>query len=124
MAGTKIAPDTLGQLRYGELRMELTDAIKEMVLAVDNAKKPGKITLTLAFKPGKGGQIEITDDLKAVQPKPEKGSSLFFPTPEGNLERNDPRQPSFEGVRSIEEEVLSRREAPAEQPLKPRAVAG
>lgn len=121
MAGPRQASDMLGQLRFGELQDELTQHIRDMVKAVDGAKKPGTITLKLTFKPGKGGQLEIVDDMAVKLPKPEKGSSLFFPTVDGNLERNDPRQRQFEGVRTVDEEIAARR-APEATPLQARVV--
>ncbi|AFN39079.1 hypothetical protein G167_gp75 [Burkholderia phage BcepMigl] len=125
MAGPKPFNDTLVQLRYGELHDELTDAINEVVHKVASTQKGGKITLTLAFKSGKGGQIEIADELKVVLPKEEKGSTIMFATPEGNLQREDPRQKTFEGIRSVEQEMQARKDATTEAPLTPRAaVAG
>src|ERR1700752_2952598 len=110
MAGPKPFNDTLVQLRFGELHDELTDAINEVVTKVSNTQKAGKITLTLAFKAGKGGQIEIADELKVVLPKEEKGSTIMFATTEGNLTRQDPRQQTFEGIRSVDQEIQARKE--------------
>lgn len=121
MAGPKQAADMLRQLRYGTLQDELTEEIRAMVLAVTNAKKAGKITLTLSFKPVKSGQIEISDDIKVARPKEDKATSLFFPTVEGNLERQDPRQQQFEGIRSVDQEIEARR-APEATPLQARTV--
>lgn len=125
MAGPKPFNDTLVQLRFGELHGELTDAINEIVTKVATTQKAGKLTLTLAFKAGKGGQIEIVDELKVTLPKEEKGSTIMFATPEGNLQRQDPRQQTFEGIRSVDQELQARKEAAADAPLTPRAaVAG
>lgn len=109
MAGAKPFNDTLVQLRFGELHDELTDAMNDMVRKVDASQKAGKITLTLSFKAGKGGQLEIADDLKVTLPKIEKATSILFATPEGNLQRQDPRQKTFEGIRSVEQEVTEQR---------------
>lgn len=124
MAGPKPFNDTLVQLRYGELHSELTDAINEVVTKVASTQKGGKITLTLAFKSGKGGQIEIADELKVVLPKEEKGSTIMFATPEGNLTRQDPRQQTFEGIRSVDQELQARKDAATDAPLQPRTAAG
>ncbi len=124
MAGPKPFNDTLVQLRYGELHSELTDAVNEVVTKVATTQKSGKITLTLAFKSGKGGQIEIADELKLVLPKEEKGSTIMFATVEGNLQREDPRQKTFEGIRSVEQEMQARKDTNAAAPLQPRAAAG
>ncbi|ULR75081.1 hypothetical protein JC1_9 [Burkholderia phage JC1] len=113
MAGPKPFNDTLVQLRYGELHDELTDAINEIVQKVASTQKAGKLVLTLAFKAGKGGQIEIADELKVTLPKEEKGSTIMFATPEGNLQREDPRQRTFEGIRSVSQELQERQRAVA-----------
>ena len=109
MAGPKPFNDTLMQLRFGTLHDELTDNINELVTKVDQTQKGGKLVLTLTLKPGKGGQIEIADDIKLTLPKVEKGSSIMFATPEGNLQREDPRQKTFEGIRSVDAEIQARR---------------
>jgi len=37
-------------------------------------------------------------------PKPERGVSIFFATPDNNLQQNDPRQGELEGIRSVDAE--------------------
>ena len=111
MAGPKPFNDTLVALRFGELHDDLTEALNELVKKVDVTQKSGKIVLTLAIKAGKGGQIEIADDLKLTLPKLEKATSILFATPEGNLQRQDPRQKTFEGIRSVDEEAGIQRTA-------------
>ncbi|MGX0133058.1 hypothetical protein [Cupriavidus metallidurans] len=111
MAGPKPFNDTLVQMRYGELHDDLTDALNDLVATVDKTQKAGKLVLTLSLKPGKGGQIEIADDLKVTKPKEEKSNTIMFATPEGNLQREDPRQRSFEGIRSVSQELQERQVA-------------
>ncbi|MDN7179061.1 hypothetical protein M0D69_13770 [Caballeronia sp. SEWSISQ10-4 2] len=96
-------------LRFGELHDDLTEALNELVKKVDITQKSGKIVLTLGIKAGKGGQIEISDDLKLTLPKLEKATSILFATPEGNLQRQDPRQKTFEGIRSVDQEAEAQR---------------
>jgi len=124
MAGPKPFNDTLVQLRFGELHDELTEAMNEMVKKVDASQKSGKIVLTLAFKAGKGGQLEIADDLKITLPKIEKATSILFATPEGNLQRQDPRQKTFEGIRSVEQEMEQRKTGTNDAAPAPLAVRG
>lgn len=38
-------------------------------------------------------------------PKEVKGSSIFWATPEGNLTRDDPKQRSIEGLRTLDQET-------------------
>ncbi len=107
--------DTLAQIRYGELNDELAEAMNELVTKVSSTGKTGKLTLTLSLKPGKSGQIEIADDLKVTPPKEERGHTIMFATPEGNLQREDPRQRSIEGIRSVDQEAKALREARSER---------
>lgn len=93
---------TIDSLRFGTLSDELTDKLRELVNQCATTGRAGTITLTLALKPGKGGQIEVFDEVKLKLPKEEKGSSLMFATPENNLQREDPRQMQLEGLRSVE----------------------
>lgn len=94
--------DTLHSLRFGKLADECTSKLRELVAACDTTGRGGALTLTIALKPGKGGQIEVFDDIKLKLPKEERGSSLMFSTPEFGLQRNDPRQQEIEGLRSVD----------------------
>lgn len=93
---------TVEALRFGTLGDELTDALRDVVARCASTGRAGAITLTLSLKPGKGGQIEVFDEIKTKLPKEERGSSLMFATPENNLQREDPRQLSLPHVRSVE----------------------
>lgn len=84
--------DTLNALRFGELSEELTQKLGQLTAACVETQRNGQITLTLTLKPGRGGQVEVIDDVKLKLPKEERGSSIMFTTPEGNLQREDPRQ--------------------------------
>lgn len=108
-------PDTLAHIRYGELAEELADGLNELVSKVSSTGKAGKLVLTLALKPGKGGQIEVADDLKLTLPKEDRGHTIMFATPEGNLQREDPRQRSLEGIRSVDQEAKALREVREER---------
>lgn len=91
-----LATDTLAKLRQGELVDELTTAMQKLVSVCADTGKKGSLTLKITLQPGKAGQIEIHDELVVKEPKQEKGTSIMFATPEGNLVRDDPRQKKFE----------------------------
>lgn len=97
--------DTLGQLRFGTLNDDLSAALNELVTACSNTGKVGELKLSIKLKPGKGGQIEVFDDIQVKAPKEERGSSIMFATPEGNLQREDPRQMQIDGLRSVDMET-------------------
>lgn len=97
--------ETIVALRYGTLHDDLTNELNALVSKVANSMKAGELTLKLKLKPGKGGQIEIVDDILVKAPKEEKGTSIMFATPDGNLTREDPRQLQIEGLRSVDMET-------------------
>lgn len=98
---------TIEALRFGTLGDELTDKQRELVAACASTGRSGSLTLTLQLKPGKGGQIEVFDEIKLKLPKEEKGSSLMFATPENNLTREDPRQMTLTGLKTVEQAAAS-----------------
>jgi len=103
MAGKKPFNDTLVQLRYGTLHDELTDELNKLTEDVTRIGKGGTLTLTIKLKPtNNSGQIEIIDNIKVVTPKETKGTTIMFATPENNLSRDDPKQLSIEGLRSVD----------------------
>ena len=94
--------DTLNQMRFGTLSDDLTKALHDLTQKCNDTGRAGKLTLELQLKPGKGGQIEVFDDIRVKLPKEERGSTIMFSTPEGNLTREDPRQLQIEGLRAVE----------------------
>ncbi|HWH83201.1 MAG TPA: hypothetical protein VNU71_13300 [Burkholderiaceae bacterium] len=93
---------TVEALRFGTLSDELTKQLRDLVAKCSESGRSGALTLTLQLKPGKGGQIEVFDDLKVKLPKEERGSSLMFATVDNNLQREDPRQLQLEGLRTVD----------------------
>jgi len=102
---TKPFTDTLSALRFGTLVDDLTKALHELTQKCTDTGRAGTLTLTLGLKPGKGGQIEVFDDIKVKTPKEERGSSIMFATVEGNLQREDPRQLTLTGLRTVDAET-------------------
>ena len=71
---------TLSDIYRGGLLSELDEKLSEVVKAAELTGKQGSLALTLKIKTkGNSGQVEITP-------------VLMFATPEGNLQRQDPRQ--------------------------------
>lgn len=89
--------DFLREHRSGLTHSELTDALKELVAAVTEERKGGKITLTITVKPlGKGDGLEVSCDVKLAAPVPTPGTSIWFATPDNDLSRVDPRQQAMD----------------------------
>lgn len=98
---TRSAIDILQELRYGTLVDDLSEKLQEVVSACDNTRKVGELRLTIKIKPGKSGEVEITDQIKATIPELPKGGSIMYVTPEGNLQRQDPRQMTLDHIKEI-----------------------
>jgi len=65
-----------------------------------------QLVLKLKVKPSKTGPFEIIDDIKLNMPKEDKGTSLMWPTPEGHLQSNDPRQNELPGLAVVDKGTL------------------
>lgn len=79
--------------RGGGLHGELSDALAELVLACDEHRKAGTLTLTIKVAPNSDGvTVTVTDKLVVKAPEGERGAALFFVDADGNLNRRDPRQ--------------------------------
>jgi hypothetical protein len=107
--------DLLRDLRYGETLDELSAALNELVQQCVLSNKPGELRLTLKLKPTKSGAFEITDAITLAGPKPERGSSLLFATPENNLTRNNPRQQNLD-LRTVDIDTSAPRAVDTSQP--------
>lgn len=97
--------DTLNALRYGQLHQELTDNLHKLTKACQDTGKTGEMILKIKIKPGKAGQMELIDEIKTKLPEFERGSTILFTTPEGVLQREDPRQLKLEGLRMVDHET-------------------
>lgn len=100
--GVRPITDIIPQLRMGEAVDEASNKFNELIQAVENTGKPGTFIMKITVKPSTSGALEVTDDISIKKPEGKKGSSLFFATPEGNLQRNDPRQNELPGLRTVE----------------------
>ena len=83
----------LTQLRRGSAVVDASEGLAEMVKAVRETGKKGKLTITITVVPlNKGDAVDLVDEVNVKLPKPNRGSSLFFSADDGTLLRNDPRQ--------------------------------
>lgn len=92
--------DTLRDLRAGQLLTDMQDQLQQLVTAVGDTGKAGKLTLTLEVKPFERaeGAMVIRDTLKLGLPKIESKGTVMFATPNGALQRNNPRQDDLPGI--------------------------
>jgi hypothetical protein len=85
---------TLAQLRNGKTQEELSEKLNELVVACRETNQKGELHLTITVRPDKGdsGQYFLRPDIKLKKPEFAAGDTLFWGTPEGNLQRTDPAQ--------------------------------
>lgn len=104
--------DFLHEQAGGRTHEELTEALAEVVAAVRDTGKKGTLTLTLTVTPLKngGGALTVTDSVKKGVPIHDRRASIFYATNSGSLTRDDPMQPTFEGLQEVP--ALAVRELP------------
>ena len=68
----------------------------ELINAVCAHNKAGKLTLKIDIKPSTAGTLAVKADITISKPKGMPAESLLWPTPEGNLIAEDPRQTKLE----------------------------
>lgn len=100
--------EVLQQLGGGQVYQTCGDVLTEIVLAVQETRKMGVLTLRLTIKPNGEFGVMIADEVKAKVPERARGETLFFMNSAGHLMRNDPRQ----------EQLPLRRIEAAMQPLR------
>jgi len=77
----------------GRMRDEADAKLREIVAAMQETGKGGKLSIEFSIQPNKStGVVEVSYDVKAKIPQPRKFASIFFATPDNNLSRMDIRQ--------------------------------
>lgn len=108
--------DTLRKIRRGGLADELSEELNRLTKACTETGRAGELVLKLKLKPDKGGHVEVLDDVTLRMPKAERGVSIFFATPDNNLQLNNPIQGELSGIRSVD--------AGEERPVRDVRAAG
>jgi hypothetical protein len=76
----------------------------ELIQAVTSHNKAGKLRLTIDIKPSTAGTLAVKAECSITKPKGLPAESLLWPTPEGNLLAEDPRQTRLDLKPVIQEE--------------------
>lgn len=82
-------------LDRGRPNRDLSNAMQEVVQAVIDTGKPGKVQLTLTIKQQKGVEgaaVQIGADVRKTEPKFDPKTTLYFADEDGTLTRTDPNQ--------------------------------
>lgn len=87
--------DFLTDLNNGLSHDELGDKLNELISAVAEIGKTGTLTFVIKVQPaGRAeGMVQITDDIKLKLPVGNRPDSVWFVTPDGNVQRESPNQP-------------------------------
>lgn len=88
--------DSLRRIRGGAFLDEASEQLAQLVSAVDATGKAGKITLEISVKKMSKGAMGVIGLVKLSAPKELPDTTLMFPTPEGDLLTEDPRQQKLE----------------------------
>lgn len=97
--------DWLRELAHGKTHDEMSEAIWDLTQRVRETGKKGSVQLTIAIEPmpktdGKGPLV-INDEIKLRLPEFNRDASVAYVDGNGNLARNDPRQPELTGLRDV-----------------------
>lgn len=84
--------DTLRHLNGGVFIDEASDALAEVVKAVDATGKAGSITIKIDIRRATAGAMAVRGAFSVKKPAEQAIEALLFPTPEGNLLTEDPNQ--------------------------------
>lgn len=87
--------DTLRALRNGHFLDEASDDLARLVNAVSDTGKTGKLTIEATVKragQGRNSALSVQATSLVKMPKQPVDDTLMFPTPDGNLLTEDPRQ--------------------------------
>jgi hypothetical protein len=87
--------DFLREQARGTSHEELSETLHQLVARVQDTGKKGALTYTVSVEPMKGdpNTLVISDEIKVKLPEHDRQASTFFTDKDGNLTRDDPRQP-------------------------------
>jgi hypothetical protein len=85
--------DTLRNIQGGALVDEATDALRELLVQVDETGRGGKLVLELTVsKLTRGGAVAIKGRVKTTMPPVAPAEGVFWVSPEGDALTEDPNQ--------------------------------
>ena len=95
-----------------DLAEELADALNDMAHSSTETGKVSELALKIKLKPlgGSAGQVEVDTDVKTKLPQPARGKTLMFATPQNNLQRENPKQQTLDGLRTADQEATAQTE--------------
>jgi len=107
--------DVLRRLKSGTLIDDASTKMAELVKKVEETGKPGELTMKIRVSMAPAGAMALAGEVTTKLPKESRVETLMFPTPEGNLEVEDPRQPKLPFIQPVEPSGEVRMPASAEK---------
>ncbi|MCK1459143.1 hypothetical protein IVB34_12685 [Bradyrhizobium sp. 2] len=103
--------DVLSQIRGGAALTDAAKDLQELVQAVRDTGKSGKLTFSITVEPDKADETVVTlqPDVTLKLPKKARAKGIFYMDRHGTLTREDPRQ--LELLAEKEAERQAEREA-------------
>lgn len=77
-----------------------------LIKSVDSIGKVGSITIKITVRPSTAGAMAVKPEVRVTMPKGLPAEALLWPTPDGNLVAEDPRQEKLE-LRQVHAQKLS-----------------
>jgi len=86
--------ETVRDLNNGKALLDCDEALHALVQAIQTTNKGGSLTLKVDIAPIKGSTmaVSVKASVNSKEPEFEDVGTIMFPTPEGNLSRNNYRQ--------------------------------
>lgn len=106
--------DVLRRLKSGTLIDEASAKLAELVKKVEETGKSGEITIKIKVSMAPAGAMALAGEVATKLPKESRIETLMFPTPDGNLEIEDPKQPKLPFIEPVKPAAEVR--MPATQP--------
>lgn len=94
--------DTLRQIERGHFLNELATQQQELIQAIQDTRKQGELIVKLKYQPETDGQLSVEASIISKAPTKTRGRTLFFMTPEGNLDIFDPRQADISEFKEVD----------------------
>lgn len=100
---TRPFADFLNEHTKGLHHTKASETLQELVGAVVDTGKKGTMTITVTVEPMKGNADALltTINVAAKLPAQPVKAAVFYADGEHNLTRNDPNQPTFDGLKDV-----------------------
>jgi hypothetical protein len=98
--------DVLSQIRGGAALTDAAKDLQELVQAVRETGKAGKLTFSITVEPDKADETVVTlqPDVVLKLPKKPRAKGIFYMDRHGTLTREDPRQLELLAEKEAEKE--------------------